>query len=77
MKVRTLLTLSAALGAAVTLVLAFMLWRGAASSGDAEAGQQRALAAAREMTPLLSMTQAYARSRSEQGARACRDGTRT
>ncbi|MFG6430544.1 PAS domain S-box protein [Roseateles sp. LYH14W] len=76
MKVRTLLTLSAVLGAAVTLALAFMLWRGASSSEDAEAGQQRALAAAREMSSLLSLTQAYARSRSEQDAGNWRDRQR-
>jgi len=72
MKVRTLLTLSAVLGVAVTLALAAMLWRGASSSEEAEAGQQRALAAAREMASLLSLTQAYARSRSEQDAGAWR-----
>ncbi|RZL38500.1 MAG: PAS domain S-box protein [Rubrivivax sp.] len=76
MKVRSLITVSAALAAVVTLALAVTLWRSAAASQDAEAGQYRALVAAREMSSLLVLTQAYARSRSEQDAKAWRDRQR-
>lgn len=72
MKVRSLLALSAALAAVVTLSLVAMLWRGAALSEDAEAGQAQALAAAREASFLLVATQAYARSRSDADAQAWR-----
>jgi len=74
MKIRGLLTLSAALAAVVMLVLVAMLWRRAADSEQAEAGQAQAVVAAREAASLLVATQAYARTRGGQDARAWRAG---
>lgn len=72
MKIRSLLTLSAALAAVVMLALVATLWRGATASERAEAGQAQAVLAARAASSLLVATQGYARTRDAQGAQAWR-----